>query len=109
LLDTAGVDARFVETSAVVTANIVDGAIRARDRAALRAEDNAAPFLLSLFAGWHRQRGFFADPAALDLTWRKPPDRLPDSDPRIDLCGHQRGNDSVPGAFDDFAGCLNPQ
>jgi hypothetical protein len=109
LLDTAGVDARFVETSAVVTANIVDGAIRARDRATLRAEDNAVPFLLSLFAGWHRQRGFFADPATLDLTWRKQPDRLPDSDPRIDLCGRQRGGESVPGAFDDFAGCLNAQ
>jgi parallel beta-helix repeat protein len=109
LLGTSGIDARFVETSATVTANIVDGPVRARDGALLRARDNAAAFLLGLFAGWHPQRGFFSDPARLDLTWRKQPEQLPDSDPRIDLCGGQRGARSVPGAFDDFSGCLAGQ
>ncbi|MEA2774575.1 MAG: hypothetical protein QOD93_7537 [Acetobacteraceae bacterium] len=114
LLDTAGIDARFVETSATVTANIVDGAVRVRDGASLRAFDNAAPFLLSLFAGWHPQRGLFTEPGALDLTWRKEPDRLPagdspNGDVRIDLCGHQRDNQTEPGAFDDFSKCLAGQ
>ena len=106
LLDTAGVDVQFVETSATVTANIVDGAVRARDGASLRAQDNAAPFLLGLFAGWHPQRNSFSEPASLDLTWRKEPVRLSDSDPRVDLCGRQRDRLSAPGAFDDFSRCL---
>jgi parallel beta-helix repeat protein len=106
LLDTAGIDARFVETSATLTANVVDGTVHARDGASLRGQDNAVPFLLGLFAGWHPQRGAFSDPATLDLTWRTQPDRLPDSDPRIDLCGHQRGAESTRGAFDDFSKCL---
>ena len=109
LLDTSGIDARFVETSATVTANIVDGAVRVRDGASLRAWDNAVPFLLGLFAGWHPQRAAFSDPATLDLRWRTEPDRLVDGDPRIDLCGGQRAAQSVPGAFDDFSGCLAGQ
>jgi hypothetical protein len=109
LLDTAGIEARFVETSAALTANIVDGAVFARDQATLRDEDNAEPYLLGLFAGWHPQRGLFTDPATLDLTWRRQPDRLPDNNPRTDLCGHRRGGDSAAGAFDDYAGCLTPQ
>ena len=105
LLDTAGLDARFVETSAIVTANIVDGSVRVRDGASLRAQDNVSPFLLGLFAGWHPQRGYFSDAATFDLTWRKDPDGVPDIDPRPDLCGHQRSDQSAPGAFDDFARC----
>lgn len=106
LLDTSGIDVRFTETSATVTANIVDGPVRARDGALLRARDNEAPFLVGLFVGWHPQRGLFNDPATLDLTWRKQPERLPDKDPRIDLCGVRRGVRSAPGAFDDFSRCL---
>jgi len=106
LLDTAGIDAQFVESSATVTANIVDGAVRVRDGAAMSALDNDTTFLLGLFAGWHPQRGAFSNPAVLDLTWRKQPDRLAETDPRPDLCGHPRGADSTPGAFDDFARCL---
>ena len=109
LLDTAGIDARFAETSATVTANVVDGVVRARDGALLKAQDNAEPFLLGLFAGWHPQRGLFRDPATLDLTWRQEPDRTADSEPRIDLCGRRRGAQAVPGAFDDFAPCLAGQ
>jgi parallel beta-helix repeat protein len=109
LLDTAGVDARFVETSATVTANVVDGAVRMRDGASLRGQDNSEPYLMALFAGWHPQRASFNDPATLDLTWRGSPDRLPDTDPRADLCGHQRGAQSAIGAFDDFSECLAGQ
>lgn len=109
LLDTAGIDARFLETSATIDSNIVDGVIRGRDGASVLARGNAVPFLLGLFAGWHPQRGYFTDPATLDLTWRKVPDSLPDPNPAIDLCGRQSGGERPPGAFADFAFCLVPQ
>jgi len=109
LLDTAGIDIRFIESSATVTANLVDGAIRKRDGASLRSSDNAMPFLLGLFAGLHPQRGYYRDPAALDLAWRSAPDNLPATEPRIDLCGQLRGSDAPPGAFADYAGCLAGQ
>lgn len=109
LIDTAGIDARFVETSATVDANIVDGAVRGRDGATMTATRNEAPFLLDLFAGLHPQRAYFRDPAVLDLAWHSIPDRLPDAGSDTDLCG-RRGNGQVrPGAFDDIEQCLTAQ
>ena len=108
LLDTAGIEARFAETSARVTANIVDGAIRGRDGAVLQDRDNAAPWLVELFLGLHPQRGFYRGPAELDLRWRREPALLPDSDRRIDLCGRRRGDLARPGAFEDYADCSRP-
>jgi parallel beta-helix repeat protein len=109
LLDTAGIDVRFIESSATVTANIVDGAIRKRDGASLQSWDNAMPFLPGLFVGLHPQRGLFRDPAALDLAWRREPPSVTEAEPRADLCGRQRGTTSPPGAFEDYAGCLGGQ
>jgi hypothetical protein len=109
LLDTAGIDARFVETSAVVTANIVDGAVKARDGATLTGSGNATPPLLELFAGLHPQRGYFRDPASLDLAWRQRPAEVSGGSPRVDLCGRQQGEQASPGAFADFSDCLAGQ
>jgi parallel beta-helix repeat protein len=109
LLDTAGIDARFVETSVTVTANIVDGAVRSRDGASLKGWGNDTAWLLGLFAGIHPQRGFFRDPGRLDLNWRSRPDGVSDPDPRPDICGAQRKDPSAPGAFDDFGPCLSAQ
>jgi hypothetical protein len=109
LLDTAGIYARFVETSATIEANIVDGVVRAGDGASIAGQDNATAYLLGLFAGVHPQRGIFRDPANLDLTWRQEPDRLANPNPGIDLCGSQRGSRALPGAFDDFSACLGGQ
>jgi len=109
LLDTAGIDVRFVESSATVTANIVDGAIRARDGATLRGGDNDVPPLLGLFVGWHPQRGHFRDPAKLDLTWAREPEYLADPEQRTDLCGQPRGPQSPRGAFAFFGPCLTGQ
>jgi hypothetical protein len=109
LLDTAGIDVRFTDSSATVTANIVDGAIRRRDGASLRSWDNAMPFLPGLFVGLHPQRSLFLDPAALDLAWRARPASLPDTEPRSDLCSRRRGANAPPGAFVDFADCLAGQ
>ncbi len=108
VLDTAGIDGRFLETSGDINDNIVDGAIRGRDGATLSAWDNDVPLLLGLFVGHHPQRGYFRDPSRLDLTWRSPPsDLAPDpNDNGIDLCGQKRGVMTRPGAFDDYAKCL---
>jgi hypothetical protein len=106
LLDTAGIDVRFADSSGTVTANIVDGLIRRRNGGTLQGRDNVKPFLLGLFLGLHPQRWFYRDPVQLDLRWRSEPDRLPDSDQRIDLCGQIRGAQAPPGAFQDFAACL---
>lgn len=109
LIDTAGIDVRFVQSSATVTDNIVDGAIKKRDRASLRSWDNDIPFLLDLFAGLHPQRAYYRDLAVLDLAWRTRPDSVPDPEPRVDLCGNPRGDKALPGAFEDYAGCLRGQ
>ena len=109
LLDTAGIDVRFVKSSASVTRNIVDGAIRERDGGTLRKADNEAPFLPGLFVGLHPQRGLFRDPATLDLAWRTVPASLAETEPRADLCGHRHGGEARPGAFEDYADCLTGQ
>jgi hypothetical protein len=109
LLDTAGIDARFPGTSATVTANIVDGAVRGRDGAALTDTDNAYPFILALFAGMHPQRAFYRDPARLDLAWRRQPDSLVMQSGQPDLCGRPRGVQAPQGAFVDFSACLTGQ
>jgi hypothetical protein len=110
LIDTAGIDGRFVETSGDVFANIVDGVVRGRDGATLAGWGNVSPMLLRLFLGDHPERGYYRDPAALDLTWTEPPAFLtPDpSDTGVDLCGRQRGPMTRPGAFDDFTACTKP-
>jgi hypothetical protein len=111
LIDTAGIDARFADTSAEVTDNIVDGAIRARDGGTLRAAGNLASPLLGLFLGWHPARALFSDPGRLDLLWRSAPapravTPVSATPGDTDLCGIPRGAAVRPGAFDDFAGCL---
>jgi hypothetical protein len=109
LLDTAGIDARFLESSATITSNIVDGVIRGRDGAMIQGWDNPRPFLLGLFIGLHPQRSYFSDPAKLDLTWRSMPTGQEPAERRPDLCGRPRGTDAPPGAFVDFATCSGAQ
>lgn len=105
LLDTAGIDVRFPESSADVTANIVDGAIRSREGGLLRLNANEVGPVLGLFAGYHPTRGLFTDPGRLDLTWRKKPSTPGVAAGRVDLCGTVRPGQPLPGAFEDFARC----
>ena len=70
---------------------------------------NLTSGLLGLFVGWHPHRGAFANPAKLDLSWARPPVRLPNADLSVDLCGQRRGVEAAPGAFEDFALCLAGQ
>ena len=106
LLDTSGIEARFPQSSAEVIGNMIDGTITARGGAIIHSRDNITSNLLGLFTGRHPVRGYFADPALLDLNWRTRPAVRPDSDPGKDLCGMPRPPESRPGAFENYAPCL---
>ena len=105
LLDTAGIDVRFPESSADVVANVVDGSIRARDGGLLRDRDNEIGPLLGLFIGYHPVRALFADVATLNLAWAARPKAPGVGGGRADLCGAPRPAAPVAGAFEDWSRC----
>lgn len=109
LLDTAGVQARTIETSGRVTSNIVDSVIRARGGARLEGWDNQTDSLLGLYLGSHPQRGWFRDPATLDLRWQHEPGPVSEPSNQADLCGVARTPLAPPGAFADYTACLTGQ
>jgi Chondroitinase B len=106
LLDTAGIDARFVETSASITDNIVDGTIRIRNGATATGQGNDTPSILGLFIGRHPQRTYYTHPESLDLTWRREPPPAAVISQATDLCGVARTATAPPGAFVDYKPCL---
>ncbi len=107
LLDTGGIEVRYPESSADVTANLVDGKIRAKDGGLLRASDNLDTALISLFLGHHPVRTRFSDPPRFDLTWASKPGPVPRGLPvSTSLCGTPRTAQSPAGAFDDVGECL---
>ena len=106
LLDTSGIEVRFPQSSARITANMIDGIITTRDGGNADLQDNLVSNLLGLFVGWHPVRGYFNQPVSLDLTWRDTPAGIADGGASTDLCGHHRALESRPGAFDDFSRCL---
>ena len=106
LIDTAGIEARFGETSADVYGNLIDGIIRIRDGAAVHGEDNITTAAASLFVGWHPVRRLFVDSQALDFRWRGEPPRVTSSrDGSDDLCGTRRPLRPAYGAFEDVGAC----
>ncbi|MCA1855848.1 right-handed parallel beta-helix repeat-containing protein [Massilia oculi] len=110
LLDTAGIHVRFPTSSAEIEGNLVDGAVLARDGGQLRATDNLQTPLMLQYAGLHAQRGLFADPARLDLRWKRAAPRRagPHAAPGPDLCGAARPKQAAYGAFENFGACLAP-
>ena len=106
LIDTGGISVRFAESSADVEGNLVDGAIRGRDGAALRAVDNDQTSMTRLYLGSHPVRGLYRDLAGLDLSWAASPPRRQRADTAPpDLCGSQRPPTPTYGAFEDFLTC----
>lgn len=105
LIDTAGIDIRFPESSADITANVVDGAIRPRDGALIRARGNEIGPLLGLFLGYHPVRTLYRDVGTFDLAWKEKPTAPGIAGNRTDLCGVPRPEVSVAGAFEDWSKC----
>jgi hypothetical protein len=108
LLDTAGVQVRYPESSVELDGNVIDGAVTSRDGGIVRLGDNRAGSIAALYAGLHPQRGLYAAPAVLDLRWDGEPPRRGNAAPSIDLCGARRPASPTYGAFEDFAACLAP-
>jgi hypothetical protein len=106
LLDTAGIDVRFPESGAEVIGNLVDGTIRTRNGARLRALDNLDTPIAYLYAGYHPVRRLFASPEELDLRWRGEAPRRAVAGRAVDLCGKARPVWASYGAFENFSGCL---
>ena len=107
LIDTGGIVVRFVESAAAVEGNLVDGAIRSRDGAALHAQDNLASDVGALYLGLHPNRRLFRDALALDLVWAAEPPRPPSAMGRSsDLCQATVPPRPVYGAFEDIGPCL---
>ena len=104
LIGTSGIDVRYPESVALIEANVVDGAIRARDDGLFRDNGNEAGSLSGMFLGRNPVRELFVDPARLDLRWRRLP-VLVEAGPGPDLCGAERNNFTPPGAFRDFRIC----
>lgn len=108
LLDTAGVQVRFPESSAELDGNVIDGPVTSRDGGILRQGDNRSSSVVGMYAGLHPQRGLFAAPDALDLRWDGEPPRRTGRASAADLCGARRPAAPAYGAFEDFAACLAP-
>jgi hypothetical protein len=106
LLDTGGIDVRFPESAADVIGNLVDGTVRARNGARVRALDNLDTPIAYLYAGYHPVRKLFADVQGLDLAWAARPPRRARSSPSTDMCGKRRPVWASYGAFEDFSACL---
>lgn len=109
LLDTAGIQVRFPESSADIEGNLVDGAIRGRNGGQVRATDNLDTPIALLYAGLHGQRSLFADPAVFDLRWDGEAPRRTATGLGPDLCGAARPAQAAYGAFENFAACTAPR
>ena len=108
LIDTAGIQVRFVESSAQIEGNLVDGPIRTREGPVLRAADNRNTWLAASYLGLGDVRARFAGPLALDLRWNGEPPRRTSQDAQPDLCGTMRPARPAYGAFEDLARCTRP-
>ena len=105
LVDTAGVQVRYPESSATLDGNLIDGAIVSRDGGVLRAGDNLSTSTVTAYAGYHRLRGLFRRSQAFEFGWSDAaPQRTGGAG--IDLCAPKRNPAPAYGAFDDFRACL---
>lgn len=107
LIDTAGISVRFPASSADVEGNLVDGKIRVRDNAALRATDNTDTSITRLLVGSHPVRELF-DIVDTRSFAKHIPRRLPNNpiNTAPDLCGTAHDVTPAYGAFDRFSECL---
>jgi parallel beta-helix repeat protein len=104
LIDTGGISVRFVESSADVEGNLVDGSIRSRDGGALHAADNRQTSMTQLYLGWHPVRGLFSE-HAIPMWAANPPRRAATPVLEPDLCAVPRPPHPAYGAVEDISKC----
>lgn len=106
LLDTAGIEVRFDESTATLSGNLVDGPLRVRDGATAEpASDHEAEPAWALYLGQHPVRELFVSAAGMDLRFKSDPEEAPSADPTPDLCTKAIGPRRFAGAFDAFDTC----
>ena len=109
LIDTGGISVRFVESSADLEGNLIDGPIRLRDNAILRDTDNLSTSVSRLYLGSHPVRQLFDNGARHTLSGKLPRRAAgPEATGIPDLCGTKASGPHSYGAFDNFADCLRP-
>lgn len=107
LIDTGGISVRFVESSADVHGNLVDGVIRTRDGGILRGADNIETDAARLYLGAHPVRDMFRSVSSFDLHWQaQGPGPAMSWGKLPDLCVESGANLSAYGAFNDFTNCM---
>jgi parallel beta-helix repeat protein len=104
LIATAGIDVRYPESTAELDANVVDGAVRAREDGLFWGEGNVTGSLTGMFLARNPVRALFVDPGRLDLRWKQLPE-FAKPDTGTDLCGAEWTETAPPGAFQDFRVC----
>jgi len=90
LINTAGIDVRNAPAAATLYGNLLQGTVRQRNGGQATKQFNETVGMAQVFA----------DPYALDLAWRQPPDNIP-STPLVptDFFGQPRGDGTPPGAI----------
>jgi hypothetical protein len=106
LVDTAGVQVRYPETSAELDGNLIDGAVVVRNGARLRLGDNLSSPLAYAYLGYHPLRRLFRSPREFDFGWRDAVPRHAGMAGQADLCAAPRPASAAYGAFEDFRRCL---
>lgn len=106
LIDTGGIVVRFLESSADVQGNLVDGSIRSRDGGLLRASGNVETSMTRLYLGLHPVRRMYVDAGTLDLAWRSQAIPRASEVAVPDLCAASRPPAPAYGAFENFSPCL---
>lgn len=108
LVDTAGIQVRFAQSTVRYEANLLDGGVLVRDGAIADGHDNRAEWFSAAFLGIRPVRRLWVDPGALDLRWRAdPPSLNRTGDPAFaDLCGRVPAGSAIAGAFADITACV---
>ena len=113
LIDTGGISVRYAASSVDVEGNLVDGKIRARDDAVLRANDNLDTSIVRLSLGSHPVREFFKGAEHMDFAGSIPVRNAPEGVASPDLCdgikspveNKRTAGMQAYGAFADFTRC----
>jgi len=102
LVDTTGIDVRFITSSARLDGNLVDGPIRSRNGGLAHEGDNLTAPLWQAYVGYHPVRSLFRNLLAGDFGWQGAAPRRAGGATGPGLCG---GPVRAYGAFEDFGAC----